>query len=74
MLLLCSKYLYKTNTTWTDQIRFKTCKLWISEAYRFIYILKIYFLVLIYEYPRVLDGDHYYTKVQGLVCKIEDLN
>jgi hypothetical protein len=32
MLLLCSKYLYEANATWTDQIGIKTKKLWISEV------------------------------------------
>jgi hypothetical protein len=29
-VLLRSKYLYETNTTWTDQIGVKTEELWIS--------------------------------------------
>jgi hypothetical protein len=36
MLLLRSKYLYETNTTWTDQIGVKMGKLWISEGFMYL--------------------------------------
>jgi hypothetical protein len=35
MLLLCSKYLYDTNTTRMDQIGVKTEELWIFEGFMY---------------------------------------
>jgi hypothetical protein len=35
MLLLHNKYLYETNTTWTDQIEVKTEELWIFKGFMY---------------------------------------
>jgi hypothetical protein len=41
MLLMRSKYLYESNTTWTDQFGVKTKELWILQVIGIIFILII---------------------------------